>query len=87
MATDSTATGLDSLTRDSALSDRMTGTGASELLTWLRPLASLKLTVVLFLASIVLIMVGTLAQADKNMWEVLALYFRFPSAATQVILP
>jgi ABC-type transport system involved in cytochrome c biogenesis permease subunit len=46
------------------------------LLDILRPLASLKLTVSLFAASILLIMVGTLAQVDKNMWEVMALYFR-----------
>ena len=45
-------------------------------LVFLRPLASLRLTVGLFLASILLIMVGTLAQVDKNMWEVLDAYFR-----------
>ncbi len=45
-------------------------------LDFLRPLASLKLTVFLFAVSIVLIMVGTLAQAEQNMWEVLDSYFR-----------
>jgi ABC-type transport system involved in cytochrome c biogenesis permease subunit len=39
-------------------------------------LASLKLTVVLFAMSIFIIWVGTLAQVDKDMWEVIALYFR-----------
>ncbi|MEM7316986.1 MAG: cytochrome c biogenesis protein ResB, partial [Planctomycetota bacterium] len=43
---------------------------------FLAPFASLKLTVVLFLFSIWLILVGTLAQAEMNMWEVMKQYFR-----------
>src|SRR3979409_1881105 len=40
------------------------------------PLASLRLTVVLFAASIFLIFVGTLAQKDHDVWEVVNhLYF------------
>ena len=44
--------------------------------TALKPLASLRLTVVLFAMSIVLIMIGTLAQEDEGMWDVLQNYFR-----------
>lgn len=40
------------------------------------PLASLRLTVTLFFLAIVIILVGTLAQVDKNMWEVMEDYFR-----------
>src|SRR6266567_4636151 len=42
----------------------------------LEPLASLKLTVVLFALSIFLILAGTFAQVDKDIWEVIGLYFR-----------
>ncbi|HTU23967.1 MAG TPA: cytochrome c biogenesis protein CcsA, partial [Pirellulales bacterium] len=42
----------------------------------LAPLASLRLTVVLFALAIVLIFAGTLAQVDKDIWEVMNLYFR-----------
>lgn len=42
----------------------------------LAPLASLKLTVALFALAIFIIFVGTLAQVDKDMWEVIDLYFR-----------
>ncbi len=42
----------------------------------LRPLASLKLTVALLLMGIVLIFVGTLAQYELNMWDVIEKYFR-----------
>jgi ABC-type transport system involved in cytochrome c biogenesis permease subunit len=42
----------------------------------LMPLASLKVTVVLFACSMFIIMVGTLAQVDKDMWEVIRDYFR-----------
>lgn len=40
------------------------------------PLASLRLTVVLFALSIFLILVGTLAQVEKDIWDVITLYFR-----------
>jgi len=43
--------------------------------TLLAPLASLKLTVVLFVLSIFLIYVGTLAQVDQDMWQVINNYF------------
>ena len=39
------------------------------------PLASLRLTVTLFALSIFIILVGTLAQTQKNMWDVRADYF------------
>lgn len=42
----------------------------------LAPMASLKITVVLFACSIFLILVGTLAQVDMDMWQVIDLYFR-----------
>jgi ABC-type transport system involved in cytochrome c biogenesis permease subunit len=41
----------------------------------LRPLASLKIAVTLFSMSIFTILVGTLAQAKMDMWEVMDLYF------------
>lgn len=41
-----------------------------------RGLASLKFTVILFAFSLLLVMVGTLAQVEKNMWQVMADYFR-----------
>ncbi|MCH8839210.1 MAG: cytochrome c biogenesis protein CcsA [Planctomycetes bacterium] len=42
----------------------------------LRPLASLRLTVVLFASSIILVLAGTLAQIDYDIWYVVANYFR-----------
>lgn len=42
----------------------------------LEPLASLRLTVVLFAMSIFLILAGTFAQVDKDIWEVISQYFR-----------
>lgn len=44
--------------------------------TVLMPLASLKLTVVLFALSMVLVMAGTLAQIDHDIWYVVHNYFR-----------
>lgn len=46
----------------------------------LEPLASLKLTVVLFGLSLFIILAGTLAQVDKDIWEVIRIYFRAPIA-------
>lgn len=40
------------------------------------PLASLKITVTLLTLSIFIILFGTLAQVEKDMWEVMAIYFR-----------
>ncbi|MGE0605998.1 MAG: cytochrome c biogenesis protein CcsA [Pirellulales bacterium] len=42
----------------------------------LQPLASLKLTVVLFALAIFLVFVGTLAQVQQDIWEVVHGYFR-----------
>ena len=42
----------------------------------LRPFASLRLTVALFAMGIFIILVGTLAQAEKDMWDVIDDYFR-----------
>jgi hypothetical protein len=42
----------------------------------LKPLASLRLTVVLFVLSIFLVFVGTLAQMDEGIWTVVNKYFR-----------
>ena len=55
----------------------------------LEPIASLKLTVVLFALSIFLILAGTLAQVDKDIWEVISLYFRcwFAWIPLQVFFP
>jgi hypothetical protein len=45
-------------------------------LDWVHPLGSLKLTVVTFALAIVLILVGTLAQVNRDIWEVLEVYFK-----------
>jgi ABC-type transport system involved in cytochrome c biogenesis permease subunit len=42
----------------------------------LAPYASLKITVVLFALSIFLVLAGTLAQVDKDIWQVIHEYFR-----------
>ena len=42
----------------------------------LAPYASLKITVVLFALSIILVLAGTLAQVDKDIWQVIHEYFR-----------
>src|SRR5690348_9743793 len=42
----------------------------------LRPLASLRLTVVLFVLSMVLVFCCTLAQMDAGVWVILSKYFR-----------
>ncbi|HVJ66460.1 MAG TPA: cytochrome c biogenesis protein ResB, partial [Caulifigura sp.] len=44
----------------------------------LGPLASLKLTVVLFALSIVIVLAGTLAQVHADVWDVVDGYFRIP---------
>ncbi len=55
----------------------------------LAPLASLRLTVTLFALAIVLIFAGTLAQVDKDIWEVMNLYFRawFAWIPLQIFFP
>lgn len=47
---------------------------------WLKPLASLKLTVALFALAIFIVFVGTLAQTQKDIWVVVREYFRTPVA-------
>src|SRR5262245_46746524 len=42
----------------------------------LKPLASLRLTVVLFSLSLILVFFGTMAQIDKGIWTVVDQYFR-----------
>ena len=44
--------------------------------TALKPLASLKLTVVLFALAIFIVLAGTLAQVNQDIWEVINVYFR-----------
>ena len=46
----------------------------------LRPLASLKLTVALLAMSIFIVLAGTMAQVDKDIWQVVDEYFRCPVA-------
>ncbi|MBV09316.1 MAG: hypothetical protein CMN21_08880, partial [Rubinisphaera sp.] len=41
-----------------------------------KPLASLKLSVFLFACGIFLVLAGTLAQVEKDIWDVVASYFR-----------
>src|SRR5215813_4194733 len=48
----------------------------SEVVTLIKPLASLKFTVTLFALAIFLIFAGTLAQARHDIWWVLHNYFR-----------
>ena len=67
---------------DAMLTDRIANHELSDFTIWngikrvLEPFASLKLTVVLFALSIFLILAGTFAQVDKDIWEVIGLYFR-----------
>jgi ResB-like family protein len=42
----------------------------------LTPIASLRITVVLFVLSFILVFIGTLAQVDAGIWTVVAKYFR-----------
>ncbi len=58
-----------------------TGSNESSILgRLLSGIASLKLTVVLFTLSIVLVLAGTLAQIDHDIWYVIENYFRTPLA-------
>lgn len=90
MATDT----LDSLTIQEAdemrAASRVRSLSArSELVKLLMPLASLRLTVALFAMAIFLIFAGTLAQVDKDIWEVMGQYFRtfFAWIDLQVFFP
>lgn len=55
----------------------------------LRFLASLKITVALFALGIFIILVGTLAQVERDMWEVIDVYFRswFARIELQLFFP
>jgi ABC-type transport system involved in cytochrome c biogenesis permease subunit len=59
-----------------ACEERMTRRGASPLKKVLLPLASLRLTVVLFVLSLILVWCGTLAQRDAGIHVVVNHYFR-----------
>ncbi len=50
--------------------------GSSPIVMLLKPLASLKLTVALFAVSIFLVLAGTLAQVNQDIWDVVREYFR-----------
>ena len=52
----------------------------------LKPLASLKITVVLFLMAIFIIFVGTLAQQYKDIWQVVHDYFRMDLGSVESAL-
>ena len=55
----------------------------------LEALASLKLTVVLFVLSVILVFCGTLAQIDYGIWAVVKMYFRsfYVWIPTQIFFP
>ncbi len=65
------------------------GGGQNPLRVVLAPLASLKLTVALFLAAIFLIFVGTLAQTEMDIWAVMNQYFHtwFAAVELRVFVP
>src|SRR4051812_3967596 len=50
--------------------------GRNLLLTFLEPIASLRMTVVLFVLSLILIFYGTWAQIDDSIWTTVNNYFR-----------
>ena len=53
---------------------------------FLAPVASLKITVVLFLMSIFIVFAGTLAQTEKDIWQVVHDYFRMDLSSLQSAL-
>lgn len=55
----------------------------------LKAIASLRVTVVLFVLAIVLVFIGTLAQVDMDIWEVVHRYFRafYVEVPLQVLFP
>ena len=57
------------------------------LLRFVKPLASLKLTVVLLGLSIFLVFAGTLAQVDQGIWQVMEQYFRTKYGVAWIDLP
>ena len=56
----------------------------NSLMTAIRALASLKLTCVLFILAMLIVFVGSLAQARRDVWQVMAEYFRTYIAWIQV---
>jgi hypothetical protein len=64
------------------MSGGASGNSAGVLSRLVRPLASLRLTVVLFALAMVLILAGTLAQVNEGVWSVVDRYFR--SAAVRI---
>ena len=67
------ATATDKMPDSDAPKRRPSGPNTPTVLKWL---ASLKLTVASFVAAIVLIFVGTLAQVDDEIWRVMSDYFK-----------
>ena len=63
-------------THDQPLDVREAFTAWSMIKKILMPLASLRLTVVMFVFAIALVFLGTLAQVDEGIWTVLSKYFR-----------
>jgi len=61
-----------------------TSVGPSALASLLSIVASLRLTVTLFALSIVLVLAGTLAQIDHDIWYVIENYFRTPQALIEL---
>jgi hypothetical protein len=61
---------------DHPLDEREASTAWSMFKKILTPVASLRLTVVMFVLAIALVFLGTLAQVDEGIWTVLSKYFR-----------
>ncbi len=79
MATDNSDTNDSTNEEASASHPQQVGLGDIVVMV-LKPLASLKLTVVLFALSIFLVLAGTLAQVELDIWDVIDGYFRTPVA-------
>jgi ABC-type transport system involved in cytochrome c biogenesis permease subunit len=76
MATDALRTDIPRLARPATLPREATRPVWKEAEQFLRPLASLRITVALFALAIFLIFVGTLAQTSADVWVVVREYFR-----------
>jgi hypothetical protein len=63
-------------THNEPVKQRRPSRASSMLKKILTPLASLRLTVVMFVLAIALVFLGTLAQVDEGIWTVLSRYFR-----------
>jgi len=62
--------------REEPAKKRRTSATGNMIKSILAPLASLRLTVVMFVLAIALVFLGTLAQVDEGIWTVLSRYFR-----------